>query len=369
MAGSTTGTILKMTTFGESHGAAIGCVLDGFPAGLKLKEKDIQDYLDRRRPGVGSASSGRREEDRAEILSGVFQGKTTGAPIAILIRNEDAQSGDYDAIKNLYRPGHADFTYDQKYGFRDHRGGGRSSGRETAARVAAGAVCMKLLKEMDIDVCAYTKSIGSVFTDLNKFSRKNIYKNVTAMPDNHADEEARRLIAKASSEGNSLGGTVECVIDGVPAGIGDPVFDKLDALLTKSVMSIGAVKAVEIGSGFMSSFFDGADLNDSFTTEDGMIVKTTNHAGGIMGGISDGDQIVLRAHFKPTPSIGIKQKTVNKNGKEVSLEIKGRHDPVIVPRAVVVVECMCAFTLLDAMLVNMSARAENVKRFYERPNS
>lgn len=369
MAGSTIGTILKLTTFGESHGAALGCVLDGFPAGMKLSEKDIQPYLDRRRPGRSSVSTRRKEGDRAEILSGVFKGKTTGAPIAILIRNEDMKSADYDAIKNLYRPGHADYTYDMKYGFRDHRGGGRSSGRETAARVAAGAVCLKLLHEMNIDVCAYTKSIGEVFTNLKHFKRKNIYKNVTAMPDDKADEAARRLIAKASAKGDSLGGTIECVIEGAPAGLGEPVFDKLDASLAHAIMSIGAVKAVEVGAGAMVSFFTGSDLNDGFMNEDGAIVKTTNHAGGIMGGISDSDQIVLRAHLKPTPSIAMAQKTVTKNGKETTIRIKGRHDPVIVPRAVVVVECMCAVTLLNAMLHNMSARAEHVKAFYARPNS
>lgn len=369
MAGSTIGNILRMTTFGESHGAAIGCVLDGFPAGMKLSEKDIQPFMDRRKPGTRSVSTKRAESDRVEILSGVFKGMTTGAPIALLIRNEDMKSSDYEAIKNIYRPGHADFTFDAKYGFRDYRGGGRSSGRETAARVAAGAVCMKLLREMDIDICAYTKSIGNVFTDLKNFKRKHIYTNVTAMPDDKADEEARRLIARYSAKGDSLGGIVECVIEGQVAGIGDPVFDKLDAQLARALMSIGAVKCVEVGAGALVSFFDGEYMNDSFMVEEDEIVKTTNHAGGIMGGISDGDQIVLRAHFKPTPSIATGQKTVTKNGKEKTIAIKGRHDPVIVPRAVVVVECMCAFTLLDAMLVNMSARAENVKRFYARPNS
>ncbi|MBQ9512723.1 MAG: chorismate synthase [Lachnospiraceae bacterium] len=369
MAGSTIGNILRMTTFGESHGEALGCVLDGFPAGMKLSEKDIQPYLNRRRPGTRSVSTKRTEEDKVEILSGVFQGVTTGAPIAMIIRNKGANSKDYDALKHTYRPGHADYTFDAKYAIRDYRGGGRSSGRETAARVCAGAVCMKLLKEMGIDVYAYTVSIGDTIVNPDRFDRKLILKTETCMPDKVADAEAKSAIAAAAKLKDSLGGVIACAMENVPAGLGDPVFEKLDASLTKAVMSIGAAKAVEIGRGIYGAFMDGAAFNDAFVEEDGEIKKVTNNAGGILGGISDGDTILLRAFFKPTPSIAMPQKSVNDKGKNTSLTIKGRHDPVIVPRAVVVVESMCAFTLLDALLLNMSAKASNVKTFYARPNS
>ncbi len=366
MAGSGIGTILSMTTFGESHGKAIGVILDGFPAGMKLKESDIMPYLDRRRPGKSVVSTSRKESDEVEILSGVFHGKTTGSPIAMVIRNADVNDADYAALKDVYRPGHADYTFDAKYGLRDHLGGGRSSGRETAARVAAGAVCLKLLKELGITVCAYTRSIGDCEIDDKRFKKNNIYKNVTAMPDNVADQRATELIANARAQKNSLGGVVECIIDGVPAGIGDPVFDKLDARFAQAIMSIGAVKAVELGDGVAASKSNGQIFNDSFAMDEDEVIKKTNHAGGILGGISDGDRIILRAHFKPTPSISSVQKTVNKKGKETSLSVKGRHDPVVVPRAVVVVECMSAFVLLDAMLRNMSAKTTSVKSFYHR---
>ena len=367
MAGSTFGKILKVTTWGESHGPAIGVVLDGFPAGMELSEEDIQVYLDRRKPGTSSVTTQRKESDTVQILSGVFEGKTTGTPISMMIRNEDHHSADYSEIMNCYRPGHADYTYDQKYGFRDYRGGGRSSARETACRVAAGAVAAKLLKEMGIDLCFYTAAIGDVVIDRSRFDRALIGNHPTNMPDAVAAEEALALIEEMRQAQDSVGGMVEGRIRGVPAGIGDPVFDRLDATLAQALMSVNAVKEVGIGDGLFSALRSGSHNNDAFyTDEDGIIRKRTNHAGGILGGISDGSDIVVSAYFKPTPSIAQAQETVETDGTPKALFIHGRHDPVVVPRAVVVCECMCALTILDAMLANMSAKAENVLRFYQK---
>lgn len=365
MSGSIFGTNLKMSTWGESHGAALGAVLDGFPAGMELSEEDIQIFLDRRKPGSSSITTPRKEDDKVEILSGIFEGKTTGTPISMLVRNTSQRSGDYSEIASYYRPGHADFGFDSKYGFRDYRGGGRSSGRETIGRVASGAICSKLLSEMGIEVYAYTKSIGDVEIDYDSFNKEDILKTITAMPDKKADEKAVALIEQCKKEGDSIGGVIECVIKGVPAGIGEPVFDKLDALLSHAVMSIGAVKAVEIGDGIKASKAKGSENNDAFTNVNGTISKATNHSGGILGGISDGRDIVIRAHVKPTPSISSTQKTVNKDMEEIDINIKGRHDPVVVPRAVVVVEAMCAFTVLDLMISNMHAKAQNIIDFYK----
>ncbi len=366
MAGSTFGTIFRITTWGESHGAALGVVIDGCPAGLPLCEEDIQKYLDRRKPGASSIATPRKENDKVEILSGVFEGKTTGTPISLMVRNTSQNSGDYSEIASYYRPGHADYTYDQKYGFRDYRGGGRSSGRETLGRVAAGAVACKILEQMGITVCAYTKTIGAIQADMKHFDRDAILQTPTAMPDRKADDDAISYLEGAKKQSNSVGGCMECIIEGVPSGVGDPVFEKLDANLAKAIMSIGAVKAVEIGDGYKVSFRFGTDNNDCFQMENGKVVKTTNHAGGILGGISDGSPIVIRAHVKPTPSIYTTQQTVNKSGENININIKGRHDPVIIPRAVVVMECMAALTILDAMLVNMSAKLEHVVDFYKK---
>ena len=367
MAGSSFGELLRVTTWGESHGPAIGAVLDGFPAGMALCEADIQAYLDRRRPGRSDIATARREDDKVEILSGVFEGKTTGAPISLLIRNTAQLSRDYGNLAHCYRPGHADYGFDVKYGLRDYRGGGRSSGRETAARVAAGAVAAKLLKQMGIELTAYARAIGPVEIDEARFDKSLIYTTPTAMPDSKANVEAWKYVRARMEERDSVGGVVECRIDGVPAGLGDPVFDKLDARLGQALFSIGTVKAVEIGDGTAASRACGSQNNDPFMPDGrGGAAKRTNHAGGILGGISDGSPIVLRVHIKPTPSIFQEQETVNDRGEAQKLEIKGRHDPCIVPRAVVVVECMCALTLLEAMLRNMSARAENVVAFYEK---
>jgi chorismate synthase len=366
MSGSIFGNNIKVSTFGESHGIALGAVIDGFPAGMELSMQDIQKFLDRRKPGTSAATTARKENDEVEILSGIFEGKTTGTPIALVVRNTDQRSADYSEIASYYRPGHADYCFDEKYGFRDYRGGGRSSGRETIGRVAAGAICSKLLSEMGIEVTAYTRSIGDVKIDYDKFDKKAIYSTPTGMPDLDADKRAMDLIMKAREEQDSLGGVIECRIKGVPAGIGEPVFDKLDAYLSHAIMSIGAVKAVEIGDGCKVAGSKGSDNNDVFRMENGSVSKSTNHSGGILGGISDGSEIVVRAYVKPTPSIARTQETVNREGNNISINIKGRHDPVVVPRAVVVVEAMCAITLLDLMLTNMHSKAENVISFYKK---
>lgn len=367
MAGSSFGNLFRITTWGESHGKALGVVIDGCPAGLSLEEQDIQAFLDRRKPGQTAISTPRKEADRVEILSGVFEGKTTGTPISLLIPNTSQKSSDYSEIASYYRPGHADYSFDEKFGFRDYRGGGRSSARETAGRVAAGAIASKILKELGITVTAYTKSIGPVSIDMSHFNKEAILTTSTCMPDREADEKANSYLKECMMNKDSSGGVVECVVSGMPAGIGDPVFDKLDACLSKAIMSIGAVKAVEIGDGIFVSTAKGSENNDAFVMQNRKVVKKTNHAGGILGGISDGADIILRAHFKPTPSIFQKQETVNKNGENVVVEIKGRHDPVVVPRAVVVVECMTALTLLDACISNMSARLNYLTDFY-RPS-
>ncbi len=366
MAGSTFGTIFKITTWGESHGKALGVVIDGCPAGLPLEEADIQRYLDRRKPGSSSISTPRREADSVEILSGVFQGLTTGASISLMVRNTSQISRDYDEIASYYRPGHADYTFDMKYGFRDYRGGGRSSGRETVGRGAAGAIASKLLSQLGVTLCAYTRAIGPIEADMDRFDKAAILQTPTAMPDPVAAQAAMEYLEDAKRRTDSVGGCMECLVEGLPAGIGDPVFEKLDANLAKAVMSIGAVKAVEIGDGHLVSQRFGSENNDSFRMENGSVTKSTNHAGGILGGISDGDDILIRAYVKPTPSIFSTQRTVNRSGEDIDINIKGRHDPIIVPRAVVVMECMTALTVLDAMLLNMSAKLESIEHFYKK---
>ena len=364
MSGSSFGTLFRITTWGESHGAAIGVVIDGCPAGLSLSESDIQAFLDRRRPGQSRYTTKRSETDQVEILSGIFEGKTTGTPISLLVRNQDQRSRDYGEIASCYRPGHADYTFQNKYDFRDYRGGGRSSGRETIGRVAAGAIASKILNEMGIHILAYTRSIGPVTISMDQFNEEAVRNTATCMPDYSADEQALTYLQECMHRQDSAGGVIECQVTGVPAGIGDPVFEKLDANLSKAVMSIGAVKAVEIGDGIAVSKSCGSENNDHFEIRDGRIVKKTNHAGGILGGISDGSTIVLRAHVKPTPSIFSEQDTVNNQREEIKIAIRGRHDPVIVPRAVVVVESMIAITLLDEMMKNMSSRLNDLKTYY-----
>lgn len=366
MAGSSFGNIFRITTWGESHGAALGVVADGCPAGLPLDTADIQAWLDRRKPGQTGISTPRKEADAVELLSGIFEGRTTGAPISMLVRNTSQHSADYSEIANYYRPAHADYTFDAKYGFRDYRGGGRSSGRETIGRVAGGAVAARLLQEFGIRLTAYTKSIGPIRIDMDKFDQEAIRSTPTCMPDRDASAQAEAYLADCMRNYDSAGGVIECAIDGVPAGLGDPVFEKLDANLAKAVMSIGAVKAVEIGDGTEVAARHGSENNDAFYMKDGQAAKRTNHAGGILGGISDGSQILLRAYVKPTPSIFSPQKTVNRQGEDIEISIKGRHDPIIVPRAVVVVEAMAALTLADALLMNAGARLEHLKKIYDR---
>ena len=366
MAGSSYGTIFQITTWGESHGPSLGVVVDGCPAGLTLCADDIQAYLDRRKPGKTRISTQRQEADEIEILSGLFEGKTTGTPIAMMIRNTSHRSTDYSDIASYYRPGHADYTFDAKYGFRDYRGGGRSSGRETVCRVAGGAVAAKLLQEFGIRLSAYTLSIGPVKIDRAQFDADAIFTTPTGMPDRNASVLAEAYLEECMRNCDSAGGVIECIIDGVPAGLGDPVFEKLDANLCKAIMSIGAVKAMEIGDGIEVSTRSGSQNNDPFCRKDGQTVKLTNHAGGILGGISDGSRIILRAHIKPTPSIFSPQRTVNRQGEEIEIAIKGRHDPVIVPRAVVVVETMAALTIADALLLNASAKLDHLKKIYDR---
>lgn len=357
MSGSVLGNIFRVMTWGESHGKAIGVTVDGCPAGLPLCEEDIQKYLDRRKPGQSRYATARSEGDQVEILSGTFEGKTTGTPIALIVRNMDQRSRDYSAIKDVFRPGHADYCYEAKYGIRDYRGGGRSSARETIGRVAAGAIACRLLECFGITVTAYTKSIGEFEVDPERFDLAERDKNKLNMPDAVAAAEAAEYLERLMAQMDSAGGVVECVVSGMPAGIGEPVFDKLDACLAKAIMSIGAVKGFEVGDGFAAARSCGSKNNDEFCIgADGKVKKRTNHSGGILGGISDGGDIVLRAAFKPTPSIAQPQKTVNKNGEEVEINIRGRHDPVVVPRAVVVVEAMTALTLADLLLAGRSAR-------------
>lgn len=367
MSGSVYGTIFKISTWGESHGAGVGVVVDGCPAGLPLNEEDIQKYLDRRKPGQSKFTTARNEGDKAEILSGIFEGKTTGTPISIVIRNTDQRSRDYSNIMDVYRPGHADYTFDEKYGFRDYRGGGRSSGRETIGRVAAGAVAAKLLESLGTTVQAYTSAVGPVKIDHSKIDMEEISNNRLYMPDKAAAAEAESYLEDMIQRKDSCGGVVECVINGLPVGVGEPVFDKLDAALGKAIMSIGAVKGFEIGDGFEAAASLGSWDNDSFVIgKDAKPCKVTNHSGGTLGGMSDGSTVVMRAAFKPTPSISQIQKTVDRYGNECEIEIKGRHDPVIVPRAVVVVEAMAALTAADLLLMSMTSRLDRIKKFFNK---
>ncbi len=362
MSGSIYGNIFRVTTWGESHGKALGVVIDGCPAGISLKERDIQKEMDRRKPGSIKYGTQRKEEDKIEILSGVFEGKTTGTPISLILYNQDQRSRDYSNIQHIFRPGHADMGFENKYGIRDYRGGGRSSGRETAARVAAGAVAKKFLKELGVKINAYTLSIGDVKAEninIEQCKENNLY-----MPDNTAAEKAAKLLDKAMSERDSLGGIIECRAKGLPIGIGEPVFDKLDASIAKAITSIGAVKGIEFGDGFKAALSKGSVNNDDFYMRNGKVRKYSNHSGGVLGGFSDGSELVFRAAFKPTPSISQIQKTITDTGESTEIIINGRHDPIVVPRAVVVVEAMTAITLADLMLINMSARIDNIKKFY-----
>lgn len=364
MSGSTYGKLFRITTWGESHGPGVGAVIDGCPAGLPLNETDIQKFLDRRKPGQSKYTTKRNESDTVEILSGVFEGMTTGTPISVLVRNQDQRSRDYGNIATLYRPGHADYPFTEKYRIRDYRGGGRSSGRETIGRVAAGAVASKLLNELGVRVCAYTKSVGPYTVPTEEYRYSEIPENSLYMPNNAVAEQAGEYISSLMAEKDSCGGIVECIADGLPVGLGEPVFDKLDALLAQAVMSIGAVKGVEVGDGFSASSSRGSINNDPFYMDHGAVCKRSNHAGGTLGGMSDGSRLILRAAIKPTSSISRTQQTVNTSGEDTDITVLGRHDPVIVPRAVVVVESMTAITLADLLLQNMGAKMEHIRKIY-----
>jgi chorismate synthase len=352
LSGNSFGQLFRITTWGESHGKALGVVIDGCPPRLELSAEDIQDELDRRRPGRGKGSSPRHEKDRVEILSGVFEGRTTGTPISLLVRNEDVDSGPYEELKNVFRPGHGDFTYQAKYGIRDHRGGGRASARETIGRVAAGALAKKILKGEGIEILAYTVELGGIRAE--ERDPGEVEKNPLRSPDRKAVKMMEARIDEARLGGDSLGGVVEILVRGCPAGLGEPVFDKLEADLAKGLMSIGAVRGVEVGAGFQVARMLGSECNDP-SDSNGF---TKNDAGGILGGISNGADIVLRAAVKPIPSISVEQTTVDSSGRSVSLRIQGRHDVSAIPRINPVCEAMVAIVLVDHLLRQRALKGE-----------
>ncbi|HXH11650.1 MAG TPA: chorismate synthase [Alphaproteobacteria bacterium] len=355
MAGNSFGELFRITTWGESHGRAIGVVVDGCPAGLALSAEDIQHDLNRRRVGQSRVTSPRQEEDQVEILSGVFQGRTLGTPISLLMWNKDADSSKYEPIKDIYRPGHADFTYELKYGIRDYRGGGRSSARETACRVAAAAIAKKLLSTIGVRIYGFTRQVGAIEAQVVEV--EEIERNPVRCPDREAAKQMEALILAAKAEGDSVGGIVEVVATGVPVGLGDPVYDRLDADLAKAVMSINAIKGVEIGLGFRSITLRGSEHNDEFYTDaSGRIRTRTNHAGGMLGGISNGEDLIIRLAVKPPSSISKTQRSVTTTGAEVDLEVHGRHDPCLCPRAVPVAEAMVALVLADHWLRDRAMR-------------
>lgn len=346
MSANTFGNQFRVTTFGESHGMALGCIIDGCPSGIRIDEEFIQAEMDRRRPGGTKIGTARNEKDRISILSGVYEGLTTGTPIAMILFNENQKSNDYDSLKDIFRPGHADYTYFKKYGIRDPRGGGRSSGRETSARVAAGAIAKLVLKSYGIKIDAAIRSVKDIMIGgpfIPPFSPPLFTVNKSK------DEEILQLIEKTKAELDSIGGTIECHISGVPAGLGDPVFDKAEALLAHAEMSIGAVKGIEFGLGFSSTLISASSMNDQMD-ENGFI---TNNAGGILGGITTGEEIIFRLAVKPTPSIAKEQKTVDTEGRERIISISGRHDVTVLVRIIPVVEAMAAITTLDMILENL----------------
>jgi chorismate synthase len=351
MSGNTIGVVFRVTTWGESHGPAVGAVVDGCPPGIELTESDIQKELDRRRPGLIPSASTRQEKDRVEILSGVFSGKTTGTPISLLIGNTDVRSGDYEQIKELFRPGHGDYTYFRKYGIRDYRGGGRASSRETASRVAAGAIAAKVIARAGMEVVAYARALGGIeikysWEDLLGLNRSELARNHLLCPDAEAAEKMEERLSAAKKAGDSLGGIVEIIVRGCPAGLGEPVFDKMDADLAKALMSIGSIKGVEIGAGFQVAGMTGSANNDTLMA-DGFL---SNHAGGILAGITSGQPLVIRVASKPIPSIGKVQQTIDISGQAREISVKGRHDVATIPRIVPVCEAMVNIVLADHLL-------------------
>lgn len=352
MAGNTTGKLFCLTTFGESHGDAIGGVIDGCPPGLKINMDFIQNELERRKPGQSFFTTERKETDKVEFLSGIFNGKTTGTPIGFIIKNINKKTEDYEFLKDVYRPSHADYTYEEKYGIRDYRGGGRASARETAARVVGGAVAKTFLRNDGIKIFAYVSKIGNIELekDYKVLDFEQIKKSLVRCPDKETSEKMIDLIKNIKDESDSIGGIISCIVQGVPVGLGEPVFDKLQADLAKAIMSINAAKGFEYGTGFKSSGLKGSEHNDSFIIEDGEIITKTNNSGGIQGGISNGQDIYFNVAFKPVPTIKKQQQTIDKNGKNIVFSGKGRHDTCIVPRAVPVVEAMTAIVLADHFL-------------------
>jgi chorismate synthase len=358
MAGNSFGSLFKVTTFGESHGPMIGVVIDGCPAGLELDQSYIQSQLDRRKPGQSALTTQRKESDVVQFVSGVFEGKTLGTPLAALLQNEDAKSKDYNSIQNSFRPSHADFTYQEKYGIRDFRGGGRSSARETAARVVAGAVAELLLKKENIRITAYVSGIGNLQMDKQpqKVSRPEIDQSLVRCPNKILSTQMEELVTQAKKEGDSLGGIITCIIENCPVGLGEPVFDRLQADLAKAMLSINAVKGFEYGSGFEGSTWFGSQHNDEFVVNNGKVETITNHSGGIQGGISNGMDIYFRVAFKPTATILKPQNTITDQGEKITQQVQGRHDPCVVPRAVPIVESMAALVLADHFLRNKIAK-------------
>ena len=353
MPGSSLGQAFRVTTWGESHGPAIGVVVDGCPSRLPLSEAVIQQDLDRRRPGQSALVTPRAEADRVAIESGVLDGRTTGHPIAMVVRNRDARPADYDALRKVYRPSHADYTFEAKYGIRDPRGGGRSSARVTVAHVAAGAVARVLLRErLGAECAAYVKRVRDIEAEVDPetVTRAEIERGPTRCPDEDAASRMAALIAEVKEAGNSVGGVVECVVRGAPPGLGEPVFDKLESDLAKAMLAINASKGFEIGSGFDGTRLLGSEHNDPFTVEDGRVTPQTNHAGGVLGGISTGMPILFRVAFKPTSTIGLPQPTVDSEGRPVTLAARGRHDPCVLPRAVPIVEAMACLVIADHAL-------------------
>jgi len=355
MPGNSFGQLFRITTFGESHGAALGAIVDGCPPGLKLSEKDIQPDLDRRKPGQSKITTPRKEEDTIHILSGVFEGKTTGTPILLIAYNKDANPSDYKHLKDLYRPSHADFTYELKYGLRDWRGSGRASARETLARVAAGAIAKKyLFEKFGTQFISYVEQVGNIATgmDMNKVTPKAIDSNIVRCPDKTVADKMIKLIEQVRKDGDSVGGIIKGLIKNPPVGLGEPVFDKLPADLGKAMLSINAVKGFEFGSGFSGVSMRGSEHNDAFILSNKKVTNSSNHAGGTLGGISTGQDIYFRVAFKPVATISKEQKTVTRSGKPAVVAAQGRHDPCVLPRAVPIVDAMGALVLMDHCLRN-----------------
>lgn len=354
---NTFGNIFRLTSYGESHGKAIGGVIDGCPSGIEVDMDFIQNELNRRRPGQSTITTPRKEADEVEFLSGIYEGKTTGTPIGFVIWNNNQHSSDYDNLKDIYRPSHADYTYQIKYGIRDHRGGGRSSARETIARCVAGALAKLALKQLNIEIVAYTSQVGEIKLEKSyaEYNLSEIESTPVRCPDKEKAEEMVSLIQEVKSKGDTIGGVITCVIKGVPAGLGQPVFNKLHAALGNSMLTINAVKGFEYGDGFDVKH-RGSEVNDIFYSNNGNLDTRTNHSGGIQGGISNGLEIYFRVAFKPVATILMNQETINKNVENTTLKAKGRHDPCVLPRAVPIVEAMAAMTILDYYLLNKATR-------------